>query len=105
MHMSLIEKMTERFAEQVRTIIKEELQAMVDATADLTAEVTDALATLNELVAQLEVDVAALAKIPPDNTAALEAQIARLTQGVTAAKAALAPVVPASPTPTTTATA
>lgn len=74
---------------------------MVDATADLTAEVTDALATLNGLVTQLEADVAALANIPPDNTAALEAQIARLTAGVVAAKAALAPVVPASPAPVT----
>ena len=99
--MSLIDRMTQRFAGQVRTIIKEELQAMADATADLTAEVTDALATLNELVAQLEVDVTALANIPPDNTAALEAQIARLTAGVVAAKAALAPVVPASPAPVT----
>ena len=76
---------------------------MIDATADLTAEVTDALATLNSLVVQLEADVAKLATIPPDNTAALEAQIARLTQGVVAAKAALAPVVPASPAPTVTA--
>lgn len=76
---------------------------MADATADLTAEVSDALTTINGLVTQLEADVAKLATIPPDNTAALEAQIARLTAGVNAAKVALAPVVPASPAPTVTA--
>jgi phage shock protein A len=96
----LIDQIAERLAVKVRAAIKEGFDTMVDATADLTAEVSDALTTLNALVVQLEADVAALANIPPDNTAALEAQIARLTQGVVAAKAALAPVVPASPAPT-----
>ena len=97
----MIDKIAERLSVKVRATIQEGFKTMVDATADLTAEVNDALTTLNDLVAQLEADVAKLATIPPDNTAALEAQIARLTQGVVAAKAALAPVVPASPAPAT----
>lgn len=90
-----IDKIAKRLADHLRVVIQEGNTAMVDAVADLTAGVTDALAEIDTIVTQLETDIAALANIPPDNTAAIEAQVAKLTTGVAAARTALAPATAA----------
>src|ERR1035437_1743993 len=84
-----IERIADRLVDRLRVIIQEGNKTMVDAVKDLTAGVDDALAELTTIVTQLEADILALANIPPDNTAAVEAQVAKLSAGVAAARAAL----------------
>lgn len=94
-----IEELARRLSVHVREIVKQELKPMADAVADLTVEVTATLTDLSGLVTALQADIVLLSNIPADNTAAIEAQVARLKVGSDAAAALLATLVPASPTP------
>src|SRR3954470_14946612 len=75
-------------AEYIHAIIHKEMKPMVDAVSDLTAATDSALSVIGELLAEVQKDVAALAVLPKDNTAALEVQIERLKTGTDAAAAA-----------------
>lgn len=85
-----VKELTDEVRELIRTL-KHNGAQMVDAVADLTRSVNDAIDEIGVLLAGLKA-------IPPDNTAAVEAQIARLDAVVTAAKAPAPtpPVVPAT---------
>lgn len=91
--MPSIEQHVKELTDEVRGLIhilKHNGAQMVDAVADLTRSVNDAIDEIGVLLAGLKA-------IPPDNTAAVEAQIARLDAVVAAAKAPVAPVVDVPP--------
>jgi hypothetical protein len=94
----LVGQIAHRLSGALQTTIQKELTRMTDVVADLSAQVSATLATLDDLLAKHQADVTALAAIPvtPDNTAALEAQIAALKDGTDKVRAALASVATAT---------
>lgn len=91
--MASIEQHTKELAEAVHELIhtlKHQGAQMVDAVMDLTRSVSDAIDEIGVLLAGLKA-------IPPDNTAAVEAQIARLDAVVAAAKAPPVVAPPVAP--------
>jgi paraquat-inducible protein B len=88
----LANKVTAHVAGYLKALIKQEIRPMVDVVADLAAQVDSTLSVLNGLLATVAADVEALKNIPviPDNTQALEDQIAKLKVGTDAAVAAAA---------------
>jgi hypothetical protein len=92
-------KLAARLVRPIRAIIKLELQPMTDAVADLTAATDAALAEIAALVSEVQKDVAALAAIPADNTAAIQTQVKRLQDGTAAAASAVAALQAPAPAP------
>lgn len=103
----ILSLLSKHFAE---VLTKEDTIIMaIDVVKDMAAQVDDTLTVMANSVAEIQKDLANLASIPPDNTAAIEAQIARLKTGTDALASSLpaptvvvapvAPVVAPAPTP------
>lgn len=91
------EKIAVRLVPHIQALLKKEIRPMVDAVADLTAEDTVVLADFAALMAEVTTLVNELAATPTDNTAAVEAQVARLKLASDAAEAFLKGLQPAPP--------
>lgn len=103
----ILSLLSKHFAE---VLTKEDTIIMaIDVVKDMAAQVDDTLTVMANSVAEIQKDLANLASIPADNTAAIEAQIARLKTGTDALAASLpaptvvvapvTPVVAPAPTP------
>lgn len=94
-----------RLVELVRSTIREELkmtdQAILDLTAATNAVVTEVSALITEVQSEANALAAALANSGATNDPLIEAQVARLTTAATAAGTALAALQPpvTSPSP------
>lgn len=74
---------------------------LMDVVKDVSDQVDSSLAVMASAVAEIQKDMAELAAIPADNTAAIEDKMAKLKAGTDALAAALpkapTPVAPAEP--------
>jgi len=105
----ILDHISGRLTELVRSTIREELkmtdQAILDLTAATNSVVTEVAALITEVQSEANALAAALAASGATNDPAIEAQVARLTGAATAAGNALAALQPppgssvASPAP------